>query len=375
VGTLRLSNLERTGEGHQGEIYSCVFAPDGSFVLSAGWDGHLRLWDTLSGQSLIALRASPRPLSCCAFAPDGKQWLSGSMEGVLGFWDGVSHQSLQTFVAHTRPISAMRYSPDGLQLVTASWDRQVVLRKIGKEREGKILSGHRDIVAGCRYSQDGSKLVSWSYDGAICLWDPDLGTLLQTLAGHEDRVTAAALSPDGRWAVSGGRDGSVKVWDLNHNTEVMSVLQVAEIRGIFFTLDGQTAVTVDANGWLVMLTVPGLELVSELNTGLKVLSGDMSCSGDRIALGCEDGFVVLVELEGFEDMPLFVTATQSVKTTKSFLGRLLGQTRTVTAYTYTCPVCQSPGESLSLPSQPVPCSQCNRRLRVNFRAPQLQGLS
>ncbi len=375
MGTLRLANHERTGEGHEGEIYSCAFAPDGTVVLSAGWDSHLRLWDVGTGQALVSLRAGPKPLSCCAFRPDGKHWLSGSMEGMICVWDSVSHECLQTFLAHTRPISAIRFSPGGEQLATTSWDRQVALRKVGKEREGKVLPGHRDIVAGCCFSPDGAMLLSWSHDGSLNLWDSLTGALLRSLVGHEDRVTAAAISPDGRWAVSGGRDGAVKIWDINHGTEVMSVLQVAEIRAVFFTLDGQTAVTVDANGWLVLLTVPGLELTSDLNTGLKVMCGDLSPSGELIALGCEDGFVVLVELKGFEDAPLYVTATQSVKTTRSFLGRLLGQSRTVMAYSYTCPVCQSTGEAFSLPVEPIPCPQCQRHLRITFRVPQLQGLS
>jgi WD40 repeat protein len=373
VVTLRLANLERTGEKHEGEIYSCSFAPDGMFVLSAGWDGQLRLWDVTTGQSLMSLRAGLKPLSCCAVSPDGKQWLSGSMEGMLSFWDTVSHQCLQTFVAHTRPISAIRFSPNGEQLVTTSWDRQVVLRPVGKEREGKVLSGHRDIVAGGCYNQDGSRLLSWSHDGGLNLWEPSLASLMHSLTGHEDRVTAAAIAPDGRWGVSGGRDGSVKVWDLNQGTEVMSVLQVAEIRGLFFLPDGQTVVTVDANGWMVLLSVPALELQSELSTGLKVMCADLAPVGDRIALGCEDGSIALVGLEGFEDMPLIVTATPTLKTKSGFLGRLLGQSQVVTSYTYTCPACQSTIEADALPAQPIPCRQCKRRLRINQRAAQLQG--
>jgi WD40 repeat protein len=344
-------------------------------VLSAGWDGHLRLWDVATGQSLIALRASVKPLSSCAFTPNGKLWVSGSMEGILSFWDSVSHQCLLTFLAHTRPISSIHFAPDGEQMVTTSWDRQITLRKAGKEREGKGLPGHRDIVAGCQFSQEGSRLLSWSYDSTLQVWDAVTGNPLQCLAGHEDRVLAAALSPDGRWAVSGGRDGSVKVWDLATGTEERSVLQAAEIRGVFFLLDGQTVLTVDANGWVALLSVPTLELQSDLHTGLKVMCGDVSPRGNGIVLGCEDGFIAPVELEGFEDTPLYVSATRSLRTTSSLLGRLLGKTKTVDAYSYTCPACLNQVESLTLPAQPVPCPLCKRRLRIHQRTAQLQGRS
>src|SRR5436309_8261024 len=106
VGTLRLLD-STTPEHHNGEVFSCVYTPDGAFVLSGGWDGFLRLWDAETGAARVSLAASPKPLSCCACSPDGRQWLSGSMEGLLSLWDGVSQQSLMSFLAHTRPISAL----------------------------------------------------------------------------------------------------------------------------------------------------------------------------------------------------------------------------------------------------------------------------
>jgi WD40 repeat protein len=372
VGTLRLLESEGLREGHAGEIFACAFAPDGAFVLTGGWDGCLRLWETTGGMPVCSMRAGPKPLSACAFTPDGKQWVSGSMEGLLGFWDVVSHQPSQTFMAHTRPVSAIRYAPDGLQLATSSWDRQVVLRKAGKEREGRTLSAHNDIVAGCRFSYDSMQLLSWSYDGTLCFWDTKGGMLLHTLSGHEDRVTAAALSVDGRWAASGGRDGVLKLWGLDQGLELASVAQVAEIRSCFFLLDGQSLVTVDAKGWMVMLEVPSLAPKFELNTGLRVMCGELGSTGNQIALGCEDGQLHLVGLEGFEDSPLVVTATQATRTTSTFLDRLLGTTRNVTVYNYTCPTCQTPVESKGLLAQPFPCPHCNRRLRFNSRVAQLQ---
>jgi WD40 repeat protein len=376
VGSLQLLADERGGrrEGHAGEIYSCAFAPDGSFVLSGGWDGHLRLWEGHGGTPVVSMRAGPKPLSCCAISPDGKQWLSGSMEGMLSIWDAVSHQPLLTFVAHTRPISAIRYAPDGQHLVTASWDRQAVLRKVGKEREGKNLAGHQDIVAGCCYSQDGNYLLTWSYDGTLRLWDTQTNLTLHCLAGHQDRVIVAAISPDGQLAASGSRDGVVKLWDLGKGLEVASVVQVAEIRGCFFLPDGQSLVTVDANGWMVLLALPDLSLQFELNTGLHVMCGDRSPAGTQVALGCEDGCVRLVNVEGFENSPLVVTPAEAIRDAPTMFGRFFGKTKQVIGYQYTCPACQKVTELGSLTSHPFPCPGCHRRLRLNNRVAQLQQI-
>ena len=85
MGTLQLRDSEPGTPGHDGEIYGCAYAPDGAFVLSAGWDGHLRLWESTTGSPIAALQAGAKPLASCTWTPDGKQWLSGSMEGLLCF--------------------------------------------------------------------------------------------------------------------------------------------------------------------------------------------------------------------------------------------------------------------------------------------------
>jgi WD40 repeat protein len=374
VGTLRLLDNVAPTQGHNGEVFSCAYSADGGFVLSGGWDGYLRLWDSSSGAPLACLPASPKPLSACAFHPDGKQWLSGSMEGLLTFWDGVSHQSLFSFVAHTRPISAITFAPEGEVVATASWDRLITLRKVGREREGRNLSGHLDIVAGCRFTVDGKHLLSWSHDGTLKVWALDLGTELYELEGHKDRVTTAALSPDGRYALSGSRDGTLRLWDLPKRTTLGSVQLGPEVRACFFLLDGESVVAADAGGRLVLMTVPGFAVQAQVQAPYKALCGELAPSGTQLVLGGEDGRVHLVGIDGLEEASLVVTATQAYKEEATLFGRLLGTTRRTRTYQYTCPACRQTVQAAKLPTEPVACPRCRRRLRVNPRAPLLQGL-
>jgi WD40 repeat protein len=373
VGTLRLLESGSPPERHDGEVYACAYTPDSAFVLSGGWDGTLRLWDTSAGTTTTTLTASPKPLSACAAAPGGMHWLSGSMEGLLCIWDVVSHQVVESFVAHTRPISAICYSSDGQTLATASWDRQVAVRKIGKEREGRVLSGHQDIVSGCRFTPDGLTLVSWSHDSTIKVWEVQGLRELATLSAHTDRVTAMALSPDGLWALSGSRDATVRLWNLERRTEEATVNLGAEVRACFYLLDGESVVVADAVGRLFLMSAPSFQIQAQLQTPFKVMCGELAPSGLQLALGAEDGQVYFVALEGFEDASMVVTATQNLKPQATMLDRFFGKTRLLRTYKYTCPACRENLESSTLPTEPVPCPRCRRHLRVLSRVPQLQG--
>jgi WD40 repeat protein len=372
VGTLRLLEAAASNEHHEGEVFACAYSPDGAFVLSGGWDGHLRLWEAGSGAPVVTLQASPRPLSACAVSPDGQQWMSGSMEGLLSVWDAVSHQAVMGFLAHTRPVSGIVFSPDGQLMATSSWDRNVALRRIGREREGRSLGNHVDIVAGCRFTVDGKHLLSWSHDRTLKLWELELGRDIHTFTGHTDRINCASLSPDGRWAVSGGRDATLRLWDLERRVETATVNIGAEVRACFFLLDGESVLVVDAAGRIFLMATPSFEVQVSLQTGLKVMCAEMAPSGMQVALGGEDGRVRLLAIEGLEHSSLIVTATQSVRPTTGLFGRFLGNGLTRT-YQYTCPVCRQTAESSKLPSALVTCSRCRRALRVNQRVQRFQS--
>jgi WD40 repeat protein len=362
-----------SADRHEGEVYGCIFSSDGGFVLSGGWDGQLRLWETTTGAALALLHASPKPLSSCAFSPDGLRWLAGSMEGMLTFWDAITHQYQQGFVAHTRPISAITFSPDGNWLATASWDRQVILRKVGRENDGRPLSGHEDIVAGCRFTVDGKQLLSWSHDTTLKLWNLDLCREIHSFSGHTDRIITASLSPDGRWALSGSRDQTVRLWDLEMRVEVATINVGADVRVVLFLPDAESIVVVDGAGRIFLMGVPGFEVQAQLQTSLKAMCGDLTPSGALMALGCEDGRIYLAALEGREDASLVVTATQSLKPAKGLLNRLMGTTKMIPSYRVTCPACHQSVESTSLPAHPIRCPHCRRRLRVNPRTQAMQS--
>jgi WD40 repeat protein len=366
VPTLRLPDAQPVPNAHVGEVFSCAFTPDGACALSAGWDGHLRLWDAITGTPVTGFQTGTKPVSACAVAPSGRFLLSGNLDGQLSIWDAEGHTLARTFLAHTRPVSAIVYGPDENLLVTASWDRTLVLWDLEGQREARPLNGHADIVAGCRFTPDGKRLLSWSHDGTLRLWTLRPLKAEGILTGHADRVTAAAISPDGQWAASGSRDGDVKLWDLVRLREAKSLSTATEIRACFFLLDGASLVTVDHHGRLALHSVPDLNLTAGLATRLGVQCADLDAAGSRIVLGCSDGRVYFVSVDGFDEGPLVVTATQTSRRTATRLQRLFGRSTVTQSYTCTCPVCRYSFAVAQAPSgDGAPCPRCRRRLRFS----------
>jgi WD40 repeat protein len=366
VPQLRLTAEGPESGGHGGEVCAVAFSPDGAFALSGGWDGQLRLWEVSTGAHVTALQASTKAITACAVAPDGRHWLSAALDGMLACWDAATHRQISVTMAHTRPISMILFSPDGKILATPSWDRSVGLWHRLRDRDGRLLTGHEDIVAGCRFTPEGSHLFTWSHDRTACVWDVASGRQTAKFAGHMDRVSAGAIAPDNNWAATGSRDRILKLWNLQNERAERSACLGGEVRACFFLLDGESLVSVDANGRIVLHSVPELVELQELPTRLSVNCAELAPTGDLLVLGCADGRVRFVMIDGMENTSLTVTPTQTVKQMRSGLRRFFGGPRDEQAYSCTCPNCRhsfdlkngEPGKSAS-------CPRCRRSLRVS----------
>jgi WD40 repeat protein len=355
--------------GHAGEILALAYTPDSAYVLSGGWDGHLRLWDAVAGTPTGGFRAGAKPVSACAVAPDGKHAASGNMDGFLGYWDLLGQRQTLSFVAHARPVSGLAFAGDGHLLATASWDRNLGLWDLDQHTRTRMLAGHTDIVAGCRFTPDGTTLLSWSHDGSLRLWDVARERLLGKLAGHADRVTAGAISPDGHWAASGSRDGTVKLWDLATRQEAGAVQLETEVRACLFLRDGVSLIAADGQGRLRLYALPELAVRGELATGQRMQCAELAPSGGQIALGCENGRVQFVTVAGFDEAPLLAPAARGTRYTATRLQRLLGRQRLIHIYCCTCPVCQQTFElGREEAGRLQVCPGCRRKLRISTPA-------
>jgi WD40 repeat protein/serine/threonine protein kinase len=104
---------------HVGGTLAIALSPDGARLATGGTaiDKAIEVWDTQMGKGVMTLRGHDAEIWSVAFSPNGKRIVSASKDRTVKIWDAASGAELLTIQEPRRKdgwvIPASRFSPDG----------------------------------------------------------------------------------------------------------------------------------------------------------------------------------------------------------------------------------------------------------------------
>ncbi|MFZ2614840.1 MAG: WD40 repeat domain-containing protein [Anaerolineae bacterium] len=230
--------------GHEGAVYQAAFSPDGQQILSAGQDGSVRLWPVNPAGEPVIWRGHSGPVNHAVFSADGKRALTTSNDQTALLWDVASGQVMATLRGHSGAVLAGAFSPDGTRAVTAGADGSAIIWNVGRGEAQSTLSGHSALVYDAVFSPDGRLVATASADGTARLWDASSGQPQGAPLAHEGAVTHALFSPDGRFVLTTSQDQTAALWDAASGLRLFRLAgHQAPVTAAAFSPDGRFAIT------------------------------------------------------------------------------------------------------------------------------------
>jgi WD40 repeat protein len=281
-------------KGHQGYVLSVSFSPDGKTIATASSDNTARLWN-LQGQLLQEFKGHQDRVWSVDFNPDGKTIATASSDNTARLWN-LQGQLLQEFKGHQSGVLSVSFSPDGKTIATASYDKTARLWNL----KGELLqefNGHQGYVSSVSFSPDGKTIATASSDKTARLWNLK-GELLQEFNGHQSGVNSVSFSPDGKTIATASYDTTARLWNLQGQLLQEFKGHQGYVLSVSFSPDGKTIATSSSDKTARLWNLKG-ELLPEFKGHQgEVNSVNFSPDGKTIATASSDNTARLWNLKG-----------------------------------------------------------------------------
>jgi serine/threonine protein kinase/WD40 repeat protein len=302
VVTGHTTDLAQIGRltGHTGAVTRLASDDARHWIVSAGADATLRIWNSLSGQLIGTIALDDGPAT--ALALDDRRALTGHKAGTIVLWDLERAAKLHVYQLADAPIRALAFAGEN-QFAAASgaapltlFDRREpspisALAEAGEHASGLLAAARsrpllvtsapeRAIrvwrtdprglylsyrgpsvgVSALAMAPNGRLIAGGSWDGSIRVWSTSSLRPPRAFRAHAGRVTSIALAPGERpLLASAGRDGAIKLWDLGAVRHVRLLRgHTGPVRAVGFVDAGRRLISAGDDGVIVVWNIATL---------------------------------------------------------------------------------------------------------------------
>ncbi len=268
--------------------------------------GEIKKWD-----------AGTEQIKAVAFSGDGRFVISAGMDKAVHVWELPGLKEEKVLNGHTNQIYSIAVHPLQRQVFSGSWDRFVIAWDLRTGKELQRFTHEKD-VNGIALSRDGSKLLAGCDDKNAYLWNTTTGKLLKSFPGHSGFVLATAFSPNDRYLATGGNDRFAKVWnaDTGDLITTFSQHQTSAITGLVFTPDSRYVVSCGDETPRMWDALSGKEIQKFVGHDRIVTAIALSPDGKRLLTGSDDNSIRVWEVATGKQIHRFDGHTDYVTSVK-----------------------------------------------------------
>jgi WD40 repeat protein len=203
--------------GHELDVNSVAFSPDGEFLVTAAWGGTAKIIDR-SGHVIRVLQEEEtgfNEVGDARFSPDGVlvATTAATEQGTrhVSIWDWERGEVVRTIDANA---SSVDFDPGGFRIATGG-PEGVEIWNVENGPPVSVLEGQSGGVTDVAFSPDGSRIATSSDDGMVRLFDAHTGATQLVLRGSGCAVYGVNFSPDGTKLASTSWCDGVRIWALD----------------------------------------------------------------------------------------------------------------------------------------------------------------
>lgn len=203
---------------HSGSIQSVDVSCTGRFIVSAGDNGQLIVWNSENGEIVRQFAGHIMDVNKCRFFPSGLVVLSGGMDMSVRVWSVETGQCPRTFKGHRQAVTDLGIIERGKEVMSCSKDGTVKIWNCGSAeciRTFKPDAGYVNAIA-VNCPETGSNMCSVATQkGKLCVYDlRDREAVASFISDGMEGTAITFDGKDNKKLYMGSQNGVISAFDM-----------------------------------------------------------------------------------------------------------------------------------------------------------------
>ncbi|MGB1318527.1 MAG: WD40 repeat domain-containing protein, partial [Flavobacteriales bacterium] len=216
-------------KGHFGSITDVRYTENGKYLISAGEDGQIKVWDSSTGMCLkriISPDGESSPVNKVKFALMSEQsemvYFGGTNRFLCRAPFNSDGKPEVIYADKSEPIRCAILSPNGDEIIFAAGKYLMALSIASGEVTREYNTGNC-LINSLEFSEDGKRLLTWCDNSRVDMRNPENFYLLTSFRSGTggNKFSNLAFTEDQKYVITGDHASRFNVWDLNNKQRVL----------------------------------------------------------------------------------------------------------------------------------------------------------